>query len=128
MSNVIWDPILRKYRKKEAQEGEAHDRAHQMDSFLDHSPATEGQRGTVPYSNIITGQWELKVIAEDKTFNHVQSNPASQWIIDHNLGKFPSVTVHDSSGTEVEGETIHTSNNQVIINFSAAFSGTADLN
>lgn len=37
MSNVIWDPILRKYRKKEAQAGEAHNRQHNIFSPEDHT-------------------------------------------------------------------------------------------
>jgi len=63
-----------------------------------------------------------------KSYRHLQGTPATVWTIDHNLGRIPAIVVTDSAGTEVEGSISHPSNNQSIITFSAAFSGTADLN
>lgn len=65
---------------------------------------------------------------DDKNYFHVQSTASTEWIINHNLGKYPSVTVIDSAGTEVNGEVNYTSLNTVTIKFSAAFSGKATLN
>lgn len=65
---------------------------------------------------------------DDKNYFHVQSIASTEWIINHNLGKYPSVTVIDSAGTEVNGEVNYTSLNTVTIKFSAAFSGKATLN
>lgn len=64
----------------------------------------------------------------DKNFVHTQSSPSTQWNITHNLNKFPSVTVIDSANTEVEGDIEHINENQVILKFSAAFSGKAIFN
>lgn len=64
----------------------------------------------------------------DKYHKHTQSAPASTWSITHNLNKRPSVVTMDTAGTEVEGEVVYLNENELIINFSAAFSGTADLN
>lgn len=64
----------------------------------------------------------------DKHYNHVQSIPSDVWIINHGLGKFPSVSVADSSGSEVEGEILYTDSNTVVVTFAAAFSGNAYLN
>ena len=61
------------------------------------------------------------------TYVHNQSTPASTWVIDHNLGIYPNVTVEDSAGTTVEGEIVHNSINQMTLTFSAAFSGIAYL-
>jgi hypothetical protein len=44
------------------------------------------------------------------------------------MGSFPSVVVVDSAGTVVIGEVDYVSGNQVIVRFSAGFSGTAYLN
>ena len=59
---------------------------------------------------------------------HNQPTPASQWTITHNLGKFPSVSIVDSANNEVIGEVEHTSDTQLIVRFSASFSGKAFLN
>jgi hypothetical protein len=50
------------------------------------------------------------------------------WVIDHNLGKIPEVTVIDSAGTVVEGAVSHPSIYQSVVTFSSAFGGTAHLN
>lgn len=41
--------------------------------------------------------------AVDKHFIFIQELPLNEWRVQHNLGKFPSVTVIDSAGTEVIG-------------------------
>ncbi|PKP26191.1 MAG: hypothetical protein CVU03_04990 [Bacteroidetes bacterium HGW-Bacteroidetes-2] len=64
----------------------------------------------------------------DKTFVFNQPTPASVWNIAHNLGKYASVTVVDSANEEAEGLVTYTNNNNLIITFSAAFSGKAFLN
>ena len=66
--------------------------------------------------------------AEDKTFIFTQNVPATTWNVQHNLSKFPSITVIDTGNTVVTGEYTYTNNNNVILNFSAAFAGKAYLN
>ena len=58
---------------------------------------------------------------------HTQGTPSTVWTIDHALSGFPSVTVVDSSKTVVFGEVSYTSMAQVVVNFTAAFSGYAYL-
>ena len=62
------------------------------------------------------------------TFEFTQGVPATTWNIQHNLGKFPSITVIDTGNTVVVGEYNYTSNTNVILTFSAAFAGKAYLN
>lgn len=64
----------------------------------------------------------------DKTYVHTQSVPSDTWEITHNLGKYPSVSVIDSAGTQVQGEVTYSSINKATIKFSVAFSGKATLN
>ena len=59
---------------------------------------------------------------------HVQNEASSIWIVDHQMGRYPSVTVVDSAGTMVFGEVVYNNENQVTITFTAAFSGKAYLN
>lgn len=65
---------------------------------------------------------------DDKTYFHEQGTAASTWVIKHNLGKYPSVTVMDSAKTIVYGDVTYDSLNQVTLTFSAEFSGYATLN
>lgn len=67
-------------------------------------------------------------IENDKTYLHTQSEASSEWVITHNLEKYPSVTIINSAGDEVIGEVYYNSQNQVTITFSGAFKGTATLN
>ena len=62
------------------------------------------------------------------TYRHVQTAPAAIWSINHNLDKYPSVTVKDSAGTTVTGEVVYDDPDNLTITFSAAFSGEAYLN
>lgn len=58
---------------------------------------------------------------------HTQGAVSSTWTINHTLGGRPSVTVVDSANTVVHGEVQYVSNSQVVVLFSAPFSGYAYL-
>lgn len=73
-------------------------------------------------------QEQIDAIETDKTFLYTQSSPSNNWVINHNMNKNPSVTIIDSSGSQVIGDVYYTSINIVTITFSAAFSGYATLN
>lgn len=61
-------------------------------------------------------------------YTHIQSAPSTTWTVVHNLGYHPGgVSVIDSAGTKVYGDVTHSSVNQLVINFSAGFSGKAYL-
>ena len=61
------------------------------------------------------------------TFDQPNGNLAV-WVIEHNLGKNPSITVIDSAGTLVIGEWVYDTLNKLTITFTAGFSGKAFLN
>tara|TARA_R110000850_G_scaffold221480_1_gene347240 strand:- start:535 stop:1248 length:714 start_codon:yes stop_codon:yes gene_type:complete len=65
---------------------------------------------------------------EDKTFIFTQGVPSVQWNVQHNLAKFPSITVIDTADTVVTGEYVYIDSNNVTLNFSAGFAGKAYLN
>ena len=62
------------------------------------------------------------------TFVFTQGAPATVWNIQHNLGKFPSVSVINNNNVVINGEVTYIDNNNVQLNFSAGFSGKAYLN
>jgi hypothetical protein len=59
---------------------------------------------------------------------HEQAVAASSWAVTHGMGKYPSVTVIDSTGEEVEGEVQYTGLNTLTIKFSAPFAGKSFFN
>ena len=62
------------------------------------------------------------------TFVFEQNAPATTWNIQHNLGKFPSVSVINNNNVVINGEVTYIDNNNVQLNFSAGFTGKAYLN
>ena len=70
----------------------------------------------------------VAIVVEDKNYVHDQIASSKTWTINHNLNKYPSVMVVNSAGTVALGEITYTSLNQVVITFSAQFSGKAFLN
>lgn len=64
----------------------------------------------------------------DKHFAHTQSVASATWVVTHNLGKYPSVSVVDSAGELVVGQVDYNSINQTTLTFVGAFSGKAYFN
>lgn len=52
---------------------------------------------------------------------------ASSWIIDHNLNKYPQVTIIDDDGNLVDADILYNTLNQVTITFAIPRSGKAVL-
>ena len=75
------------------------------------------------YEYIDTG-----VSAQSSSYTHTQMVPASTWLIQHDLNRYPSVSVVDSAGSVVVGEVRYIDKNTVEVAFQSAFSGAAYLN
>jgi hypothetical protein len=72
-----------------------------------------------------TGWQEISVSAAARPYTHVQSAPATSWVVNHNLGRFPSaVAVLDSANTAILAPHQHISVNQLVVSFGRASSGT----
>ena len=67
-------------------------------------------------------------IVEDKNYVHNQTVASEEWIIVHNLNKYPAVNIINSANEEVVGEVIYDNVNQVTVRFVSAFKGRATLN
>lgn len=59
------------------------------------------------------------------SFTHSQPAPLASWVINHNLGRDPSVSVLTLGGSQIWPEIIHVSENQTQIAFSAPTAGSA---
>lgn len=64
----------------------------------------------------------------DAFFTFNQAGAANPWFINHNLNKYPSVTVVDSAGTQGFCSVTYVDANNVQLNFAAPFAGKAYLN
>lgn len=62
------------------------------------------------------------------TYVHAQRTSAREWVVEHSMGRYPSVSVVDSAGTQVCGDVTYIDINTLKITFVAPFSGTAYLN
>ena len=74
----------------------------------------------------------LASASQDKTFVFTQGVPAVTWTIQHNLGKFPSVSVVDTvntvNGQVYYGDVKYIDSNNLTVTFASQFSGKAYLN
>lgn len=87
---------------------------------------TDGNGNQIPMRVSTTA---IKVNGEKLgSFTHNQTTAAEEWIIQHDMGKNPSVTIVDSANTYVVGEVYYIDNNSLRVNFKYAFKGKAYLN
>ena len=54
--------------------------------------------------------------------------PTSSLSVNHSLNKYPSVSILDTAGDEVEGQVVHVDTNNLLVSFSAAFGGVITCN
>lgn len=54
--------------------------------------------------------------------------PATDWIINHNLSRFPSVTIVDSAGSKIFADVYYLNDDTITISFSAPIAGKVYLN
>jgi len=64
----------------------------------------------------------------DLSYEHNQSTVSATWLIAHNLGKHPSVSVVDTAGSSVVGIVEYVNLNYLAIKFNSPFSGYAYMN
>lgn len=64
----------------------------------------------------------------DKNYVHNQSIASAVWLVEHNLNKFPSVTVVLSTGQKGYGDVTYVDENNLTITLASAESGKAYIN
>lgn len=87
-------------------------------------------------AEVVNGDWigryitenDLPTIINDKNYVHNQIVASNSWEIQHNLDKYPSVSIVDSGNNLVIGEIKYIDSNNIIITFTAVFSGKAYFN
>lgn len=70
----------------------------------------------------------LHQVTKPTHYVHNQIVTSNVWEINHNLDKYPSVSITDSAGSIVIGEVLYIDSNNLKVSFSSGFAGTAYLN
>jgi len=78
--------------------------------------------------NNITNLKNVVVGGGDSYYRHQQVSPAAEWLVIHNLNKYPSVTVTGNSGIEKVGVITYLSPTRLKINFTVPVNGYAECN
>jgi len=91
--------------------------------YIKNKPTFKGS-GLVDVENDGNNGYTIKT----KTYVHDQTQASAAWLIQHNLGKLPSVSVVDSAGNIVVGDVRYLDINSILISFIAPFCGKAYLN
>lgn len=84
----------------------------------------EDEKKYILESDLIT--W-TEVVNVPPEHMHNQIIGAAIWNINHNLNKFPTVTVTDSGNNVIVGDIQYVDSNNVIVSFTGSFSGKAYL-
>lgn len=82
----------------------------------------------VDYEEITIEEQGQIIVDTDKNYLHKQTVPSKLWVIKHDLGKYPAVSIMDSAKNEVVGEVIYHDKNTLTASFMGEFSGIATLN
>lgn len=86
------------------------------------------QNNLTPGDNISIINNVISANAVDKHYLHRQRVASNVWAIQHNLSKFPSVSITDSANGVVTGDVEYVDENNLILRFSAPFSGVCYCN
>lgn len=76
-------------------------------------------------TNIVTEKAVAKAVG---TYIHDQAASSDTWVIEHNLGRYPSVTVVDSAGTQFIVQVEYNSKNKITVYMNGSTTGKAYLN
>lgn len=71
---------------------------------------------------------QINGLEELRNYVHSQNLSSSEWIIDHPLNKYASISIIDSGNNIVYGDVEYINLGRIKVNFSASFSGKAYLN
>lgn len=110
---------IEKYIREHNESEEAHPYIQNLIS----EEVTARENADIDLQNQIT---EISILANG--YIHEQGIASDEWVIEHNLGKFPSVSVVDSAESEIIAEIEYVNNNIVKVILKGASKGKAYLN
>lgn len=82
---------------------------------------------TINNTVVVDDRISALTVGSEQGYVHTQSSVSDVWVINHNLGFKPAVTVLNNSGEVVHGEVQYTGEQQVTVRFTAPFTGKVYL-
>lgn len=82
---------------------------------------------TVNNTIVVDDRISALTVGSEQGYVHNQTSVSDVWVINHNLGFKPAVTVINNSGEVVHGEVQYTGEQQVTVRFTAPFTGKVYL-
>ena len=82
---------------------------------------------TVNNTIVVDDRISALTVGSEQGYVHTQSSVSDVWVVNHNLGFKPAVTVLNNSGEVVHGEVQYTGEQQVTVRFTAPFTGKGYL-
>jgi hypothetical protein len=70
----------------------------------------------------------LSVVTNVQNYVYEQGTPSNEWLINHNLGAYPTVTIVDTAKTVIIGTIVYNNINQLTVSFNYDISGQAFIN
>jgi len=64
----------------------------------------------------------------DLDYTHSQTSASTEWVINHNLGKYASIQTYNDAGVRIYGRETQNSVNKITVAFGAAITGKAYIN
>lgn len=107
-----------------------------IETYPNASPVSGGDKliGTDSINDNATKNFTISEIGNfvvsnyKNTYVHTQSTASDTWVIPHNKGFFPSVTLVDGSNNVIYSDVSYQDQNEVVVTFSVPVSGKAYLN
>lgn len=96
--------------------------------IVDVSDTTHGPAGSSKKTTIGDLVEKVQEGVSGADLSYSQAFNASVVVVNHNLGKKPSVVVTSSANEVVEGDIVHNSINQLTLTFNGSFVGTVFCN
>ena len=97
-------------------------------SYYDLSLTFKGGNGQMDIDTLYSIMDFAIAGASDKHFTFTQSAPLDTWVINHNLNKYPSVSVTNFNDVVIVGEVEYTALNTATVTFTSPVAGKAFLN
>ena len=71
-------------------------------------------------------QTRVELLEGGDSYEHTQNSPASTWVVMHNLGRRPNVSIVDSTGDRVHGKVVYSDLNRLEVRFNSNQAGYAE--
>lgn len=80
------------------------------------------------HEKLVTEKAVADALVSEVTYTHIQDVASDMWVIEHNLGRFPSVNTEDSEGNQFFAQIVYDSDDKLTVYLNESITGKAYLN